>query len=96
MRSHTLREKQKLLNRIRRICGQAEGIERMREGEKSCAEVIHAIAGVKGALNDLMGEVIEDHVRLPVTAELSQAERDEGAAELIDVLTIYRKQASAP
>lgn len=97
MRSHTLCERQKLLNRIRRICGQTEGIERMWKKVTGCAEVIHAIAGVKGALHGLMGEVIEDHVRLPVaTAELSQAERDEGAAELIDVLTIYRKQASAP
>lgn len=90
--SHTVREKQKLLNRIRRIRGQTEGIERMLEQEKGCAEVMHAIAGIRGAINGLMGEVIEDHIRMHLAStDLTQAEREEGAAELIDVLRMYLK-----
>lgn len=90
--THTIREKQKLINRIRRIRGQTEGIERMLEEEKGCAEVLHAIAGMRGAIHGLMGEVIEDHIRLHVAdAGLSQTERDEGAAELIEVLRTYLK-----
>lgn len=90
--SHTVREKQKLLNRIRRIRGQTEGIERMLEEARGCGEVMHAIAGMRGAINGLMGEVIEDHIRMHLAApELTQKERDEGAAELIDVLRMYLK-----
>lgn len=90
--SHTIREKQKLINRVRRIRGQMDGVERMLEDEKGCSEVMQVIAGVRGAVNGLMGEVIEDHIRMHVAAEgLTQNERDEGAAELIDVLRAYMK-----
>jgi DNA-binding FrmR family transcriptional regulator len=89
---HTLREKQKLINRVRRIRGQMDGIERMLEEEESCSEVMQTIAGARGAINGLMGEVIEDHIRVHLAAEgLTQQERDEGAAELIDVIRAYLK-----
>ena len=39
--SHTKREKMKLLNRIRRIRGQIEAVERALEEEKGCADVLH-------------------------------------------------------
>ena len=52
--SHTTREKTKLLNRVRRIRGQMEAVERSLEDEKGCAEVLQLIAGVRGAINGLM------------------------------------------
>ena len=61
--SHTIREKQKLLNRVRRIRGQVEAIERALDDEAGCAQVMHLIAGVRGAVAGLMAEVVEDHVR---------------------------------
>jgi len=90
--SHTILEKQKLINRVRRIRGQMEGVERMLDEGKGCVEVMQAIAGARGAISGLMGEVIEDHIRMHVAAEgLSQDERDEGAAKLIDVVRAYLK-----
>lgn len=90
--THTIREKQKLINRVRRIRGQMEGVERMLDEEKGCVEVMQLIAGVRGAINGLMGEVIEDHIHHHLAAEgLTQKERDEGAAELIDVIRAYLK-----
>ncbi|MBN9052420.1 MAG: metal-sensing transcriptional repressor, partial [Rhizobiales bacterium] len=49
--SHTTREKQKLISRVRRIRGQMEGVERMLEEDKSCSEILQVIAGARGALN---------------------------------------------
>jgi FrmR/RcnR family transcriptional regulator, repressor of rcnA expression len=90
--AHTAREKTKLINRVRRIRGQMEAIERALEEEKGCADVLLLIAGVRGAINGLMGEVIEDHILLHVADEtLDQSERKEGAGELIDVLRAYLK-----
>ena len=90
--SHTTREKQKLLNRVRRIRGQMEAVERALEEEKGCAEVLQLIAGVRGAVNGLMAEAVEDHIQLHVAdASLDQNERNEGAAELIDVVRAYLK-----
>lgn len=90
--SHTIREKHKLINRVRRIRGQMEGVERMLEEEKGCVEVMQTIAGARGAINGLMFEVIEDHILMHLAADgLTQKQREEGAAELIDVVRAYLK-----
>ena len=61
--SHSVREKQKLLNRARRIRGQAEAIVRALEEERGCEQVMHLIAGCRGAINGLLAEVVEEHIR---------------------------------
>ena len=88
---HTVREKAKLLGRVRRIRGQVEALERALEMEKGCSEVLHQIAAVRGAMNGLMAEVIEDHVQTHIAspAVTSDAERAKGADELIDVIRAY-------
>lgn len=90
---HTIREKSKLLGRVRRIRGQVEALERALETEKGCSEVLHQIAAVRGAINGLMAEVIEDHVQTHIAGPdiPSEAKRREGAEELIDVLRSYLK-----
>ena len=91
--SHTVREKSKLLARVRRIRGQVEALERALEAEKGCTEVLQQIAAVRGAMNSLMSEVIEDHVRTHIAspAITSPAERARGADELLDVVRSYLK-----
>jgi DNA-binding FrmR family transcriptional regulator len=91
--SHTTREKKKLLNRVRRIRGQVEAIERTLEGENDCVQVLQLIASTRGAINGLMAEVLEDHVREHVAAPngISDVERAKGADELIDLIRTYFK-----
>ena len=90
--THTIRNKQKLLARVRRIRGQVEAIERALESEVGCADVLQVIASVRGAVNGLMAEVIEDHVRCHVGARsLPAKERAEGTDELIEVVRSYLK-----
>lgn len=90
--SHTARKKAKLLARVRRIRGQVEAIERALEAEAGCAEVLHLLAASRGAMNGLMAEVIEDHVREHLAArDLTEAERGEGADELLEVIRAYLK-----
>ena len=38
---HVIRDKQKLLNRVRRIRGQVEAVERALDGEAGCAQIMH-------------------------------------------------------
>ena len=91
--THTVREKQKLLGRVRRLKGQMEGIERALEGEAGCEQVMHLLAGVRGALAGLMAEVVEDHVRTHlVDAEQHPgALNAEAAEQLLDVVRSYLK-----
>jgi DNA-binding FrmR family transcriptional regulator len=87
--SHTTREKSKLLARVRRIRGQVEALERALEAEHGCAEVLQQIAAVRGAINGLMVEVMEDHIETHLAGSESDARRREGADELIEVVRAY-------
>jgi DNA-binding FrmR family transcriptional regulator len=93
--SHTAREKTKLLNRVRRIRGQIEAVERALEQEIGCADVLQLIAGARGAINGLMLEVMEDHIRMHVvnpSPECGGAElQTQAAEELIEVVRSYLK-----
>jgi|SRR6476620_10529188 DNA-binding FrmR family transcriptional regulator len=91
--AHTIREKTKLLARVRRIRGQVEAIERALEAEIGCADVLQVIASVRGAMNGLMAELMEDHIRFHVVdpAREPNSERARGAQELIDVVRTYLK-----
>lgn len=91
--SHTVKEKAKLLLRVRRVRGQVDALERALEAEKGCVEVLHQIAAIRGAMNALMAEVIEEHVisHIASAAVTSQAERAKGADELIEVVRAYLK-----
>jgi DNA-binding FrmR family transcriptional regulator len=91
--THTVHEKQKLLARVRRMKGQVEAIERALEAEADCGQVMHLIAGVRGAMAGLMAEVVEDHVR----THLVDPERHPGALnaeaaeQLLNVVRTYLK-----
>jgi DNA-binding FrmR family transcriptional regulator len=89
--SHTKSEKAKLLNRVRRVRGQIEAVERALVNEQGCAAVLHLIVAARGAINGLMGEVIEDHIRLHVVDPAKGAARAQGAEELIEVVQSYLK-----
>jgi FrmR/RcnR family transcriptional regulator, repressor of frmRAB operon len=89
--THTIREKQKRLARVRRIRGQVEAIERAVDGEAGCEQVMHLIAGARGAMAGLM--VVEDHVRTHlVDAEKHPgALNTEAAEQLLEVFRTYLK-----
>ena len=89
--SHTKREKLKLLNRVKRVRGQIEAVERALEEEKGCANILHLIVAARGALSSLMTEVIEDHIRLHVVDPACDSERNRGAEELIEAVQAYLK-----
>ena len=91
--SHTVLQKKKLLGRVRRIRGQVEAIERALESEAGCEEVMHLIAGMRGATAGLMAEVVEDHVRthLVDAKKHPQALNVEAAEKLLDVVRTYLK-----
>ena len=75
--THTVREKQKLLARVRRIRGQVEAIERALESEARCEQVMHLLAGVRTHLVDA-----EKH---------PGALNAEAAEQLLDVVRTYLK-----
>jgi FrmR/RcnR family transcriptional regulator, repressor of frmRAB operon len=88
--THTIRNKQKLIARVRRIRGQVEAIERALDDEAGCETVMHLIAASRGAMNGLMAEVVEDHVRTHlVDSRHPDALNRDAADALVDVMRTY-------
>jgi DNA-binding FrmR family transcriptional regulator len=86
---HTVRQREKLISRVRRIRGQLEGVERALEAEALCGEVLRQLASVRGAMTGLTAELMEDHLREHVLAAPSEADRRQGAEEMIEVIKTY-------
>ena len=91
--SHTTKNKTRLLNRVKRIRGQIEAVERALEADAVCGAILHLLAATRGGLNGLMGEVIEEHIREHVASPdiASAAERMQGADDLVEVVRMYLK-----
>lgn len=89
--SHTIRNKTKLLGRVRRLKGQIEAVERALENESLCGQVLQLLASVRGALGGLTAEVMEDQVREHVLGAESDSDRKRGGDELIDAIRTYIK-----
>lgn len=89
--SHTIRDRAKLLNRVRRLGGQVGGIERLLEAEADCGRVLQQLAACRGALNGLMAEVLEDHIRFHVVdPEIDpKSDQAEAAEELVELVRSY-------
>ena len=87
---HTIKEKTKLLNRVRRVLGQVQALERAVEDEIGCSAVLHLVVAARGAMNSLMAEIIEDHIRMHVVdPDHERGSRAKGAEELIDIIQAY-------
>jgi DNA-binding FrmR family transcriptional regulator len=86
------KEKQKLVARIKRIRGQVDSIERSLTSGDDCADVLMLLANVRGGVNSLMAEVLEDHIRLHLlTPNQTVADPNELAEDLIDLVRAYLK-----
>jgi DNA-binding FrmR family transcriptional regulator len=76
---HTLRDKDRLLVRVRRIKGQVEAVERALTADADCTAILQQIAAIRGASNALMTDVFEEHLREhlgPRSGSVAQRERD--------------------
>ena len=89
---HSPEEKKKVLARIRRIRGQCEGLERALDAGADCGPVLQQIAAIRGAVNGLMSEVLESHIREQFgTPADDQAERNARVAEMTGLTRSYLK-----
>ena len=91
--AHTIEEKKKLLNRVRRIRGQVEAVERALDQEAECSDILHTISACRGAMDALMAEVIEGHIRFHVLDPATTPTDDQAQAadDLIYALRAYLK-----
>jgi len=89
---HAIRKKKKLAHRVARIRGQVDALARALDGEAECGDVLRLIASARGAMDGLMAEVIEEHIR-DHAFRGARARSDEGRAaqDLIHIIRSYLK-----
>jgi DNA-binding FrmR family transcriptional regulator len=84
---HISTNKDAMVARVRRIAGQVAAVERAIQGDAACAETLHLVAAVRGAVAGLMDELVVDHLNAHVAAPgLTDAERSIAADELAMLL----------
>ena len=88
--SHTTKNKSKMLARVRRIKGQVEAIERVLDEEGECEEILQLVASCRGALNGLMAELIEGHLRFHVL-DPTQKTRPAQLAAADDLIAVVKR-----
>lgn len=86
------KEKQKLLSRIKRLGGQISAVERSVSEGDQCADILMLLAAIRGGVNSLMAEILEDHIRLHIThPERGPDSPEELTEDLISLVRAYLK-----
>ncbi|HTJ29134.1 MAG TPA: metal/formaldehyde-sensitive transcriptional repressor [Acidobacteriaceae bacterium] len=85
------REKLKLLQRLRKLRGQLDAVERSLTNDADCGDQLMLLAAVRGGVNGLMGEVLETHIRFHLTDDAKEKIAPELAEDLIDLVRSYLK-----
>ena len=87
--SHTSREKLDLINRTKKVIGQLESVLRALNEDVGCADVPQRLAAARGAINSLMAELMEDHIRNHMPRKTKSSE--DAADDLIEIVRTYLK-----
>jgi len=87
--SHLSREKLDLVTRTKKVIGQLESVLRGLNDDEQCADVLQRLAAARGAINSLMGELLEDHIRNHMPRRSKSSE--EAADDVIEIVRTYLK-----
>jgi FrmR/RcnR family transcriptional regulator, repressor of frmRAB operon len=89
--AHTIRDKQKLLLRVRRLRGQIDALEKLLEQDADCSKTLNLTVACRGAINGLMAEILEGHIRFHVVSPNGKGTpaQAQAAEELIEIVHSY-------
>ena len=73
------------LSSLRRIEGQARGVQQMIDDKRYCMDIVNQIKAMKSALSRVESKILEKHLRSCVTQILNKKEMEEKITELVKV-----------
>ena len=88
---HNEREAIKMLQRVRKLRGQLDAVERSLTSDQDCGDQLMLLAAVRGGVNSLMAEVLETHIRFHLVDGAKEQIAPELAEDLIDLVRAYLK-----
>ncbi len=87
----TKEEKDKVINRLKRLEGQVRGIQSMVEEDRYCVDILVQISAIQSALKNVGFAVTERHIKHCVTDAIQNGEGEETIDELMSVLKQFSK-----
>ncbi len=89
--AHSIRDKSKIVSRVNRLKGQLDAFAKAIEGEGDCYQVMQLLSSCRGALNGLMGDIIEQHIRDHIVEAENKKVATDSGEELIDIMKSFWK-----
>lgn len=82
--------KQNLLNRIKRISGQMNGVKKMIENDSYCNDVLIQLSAVENSVRSLSNQLLESHLYSCITRDLKDGKL-EAIDEIIDLFKRFNR-----
>lgn len=82
-RYHYTQEKGTLLTRMRRIEGQANGIEKMIEENRYCIDIVQQLTALSSAADEVALIILQNHIEGCVTDAIREQSGDDYIKELM-------------
>ncbi len=80
------KDKDSLLARLKRIEGQARGVQRMMEEGRYCVDVVQQLNAISAAVDEVALLVLQDHIEGCVSDAIREGAGEESIRELMGVL----------
>lgn len=85
------KEKAELRQRLKKVSGQINGIDKMLEEGRYCVDVIQQILAARAALNKVALIILESHAKSCVVKAIKEDHADQSIDELMGVLKQFNK-----
>ena len=80
-------EKKLIINRLNRISGQINGINKMIENDAYCNDVLIQLSAVKNSIKSLSTHILENHLYTCVSRDLEKGELD----TIDEVISLFKR-----
>ncbi|WP_239985003.1 metal-sensing transcriptional repressor [Sporolactobacillus pectinivorans] len=87
----TSAEKQKIVNRLKRVEGQIRGVQKMVEDDRYCVDILIQLSAAQAALQKIGFSVLERHTKSCVSQAIEEGHGSEQINELLKVLRQFYK-----
>ncbi|MGE7935029.1 metal-sensing transcriptional repressor [Viridibacillus arvi] len=91
MTHRSTKEKDDILNRLKRIEGQVRGIQNMVENDRYCVDILIQVSAINAALKKVNMNLLEKHTSHCVSDAIKNGEGEEAIKELMDVFKQFAK-----
>ncbi len=85
----TDKNKQEVINRLKKIEGQVRGIQRMVDEKKYCIDILLQISAVSGGLRKVGHSILNNHIKTCVAASLSSTAEEEKERKIKELIEVF-------